>query len=308
VPAYSLFGKHRKADPEMLKGIDTLVFDVQDIGSRSYTFISTMILAMEAAAENDITFVVLDRPNPLGGEKIEGRPLDPRFSSFVGQVPIPYVHGMTVGELAQMANGEGWLADGAKCKLVVVPMEGWQRSMWYDETGLEWIPTSPHIPHAETCPFYAATGIMGELQILSEGVGYTLPFELAGAPGIDSEKLADELNRRHLPGVFFRPTYFKPFYFRFEGETCGGVQVIFRDRRKAELTEVQFHILDAVHRINPDQPIFTGKRDKMFDKVCGTDEIRNAWQEGTPLIDILALWREGRDTFRATRAKYLLYK
>jgi len=239
LPIRSLYGRHRKPPPEMLADLDVLVFDIQDIGSRSYTYISTMALAMEAAAENGKPFVVLDRPNPLTGNRVEGRPLDLEYQSFVGHLPIPYVHGMTVGELAQMINGEGWLAGGVKCHLKVIPMKGWRRDMWFDQTGLHWVPTSPHIPRASTALYYAATGIMGELRVISEGVGYTLPFELCGKPGVDPQKLADELNGRKLSGVFFRPLYFNPFYGPYARQTCGGVHVHFTDRDAAELTPMR---------------------------------------------------------------------
>jgi uncharacterized protein YbbC (DUF1343 family) len=174
LPVYSLYGKTRKPTPEMLKGIDVLVYDIQDIGSRSYTFISTLGLAMEAAAENNIEFIVLDRPNPLGGIRMEGPITLPAFTSFVSQFPIPYIHGMTVGELALFLNGEGLLKNGIKCRLKVINMNGWQRNMLFAETGLQWVPSSPHIPHSQSTIFYPATGIFGELYVASIGVGYTL--------------------------------------------------------------------------------------------------------------------------------------
>jgi uncharacterized protein YbbC (DUF1343 family) len=307
LPIRSLYGEHRKPTPEMLADLDVLVFDIQDIGSRSYTYISTMALAMEAAAENGKPFILLDRPNPLTGNKVEGRPVDLEYQSFVGQLPIPYVHGLTVGELARMINGEGWLAGGVKCDLQIVPMKGWRRSMWFDQTGLQWVPTSPHIPRASTALYYAATGIMGELHVISEGVGYTLPFELCGKPGIDPQKLADELNRRELPGVFFRPLYFNPFYGPYARQTCGGVHVHFTDRDAAELTPIQFHVMDAVRKLYPETKLFSNDRDAVFDKVCGTDQIRRLFEAGRPLDEILAVWRQGVDDFRARRAQYLLY-
>jgi uncharacterized protein YbbC (DUF1343 family) len=308
LPIRSLYGKTRKPTPEMLADIDVLVFDIQDIGSRSYTYISTMAAAMEGAAEIGRKFIVLDRPNPLTGNKIEGRPLDLEYKSFVGYLPIPYVHGLTVGELARMINGEGWLAGDVNCDLQVISMKGWRRNMWFDQTGLTWVPTSPHVPRAETSLYYAATGIMGELRVISEGVGYTLPFELCGAPNLDPQKLADDLNGRGLPGVFFRPAFFQPYYATYAKKMCGGVQVLFTDRDQAELTPIQFHVMDAVRRQRPNLELFGNRRDAMFDKVCGTDRVRLMFLEGRPVAEIVDFWRQGLDDFRARRAKYLLYE
>ena len=308
LPVYSLYGKTRKPTADMLADLDALVFDIQDIGSRSYTYISTMAAAMEAAAEHGKRFVVLDRPNPLGGLRVEGRPLDLEYRSFVGYLPIPYVHGMTVGELARMINGEGWLPGGAKCDLTVVPLRGWRREMLWEDTGLRWIPTSPHVPRAESALFYAATGIMGELQVISEGVGYPLPFELAGAPEIEPRALAHELNRRGLAGVHFQPTYFQPYYTRLARQTCGGVQIRLTDPRRAALTPIQFHIMDAVRALYPELKLFSGRRDAMFDKVCGTDQVRRMFAQGRPVDEILAFWSEGEERFREQRKPYLLYE
>ncbi|MFO7946155.1 MAG: DUF1343 domain-containing protein, partial [Armatimonadota bacterium] len=244
-----------------LEGIDLLIYDIQDIGSRSYTYISTMAVAMEVAAENNLPFMVLDRPNPLGGERVEGRPLDAQFKSFVGAFPIPYVYGMTCGELARMINDRGWLEGGVRCELSVIPMQGWRRSMTFEQTRLPWVPTSPHIPQATTSLFYAATGIMGELQVISEGVGYTLPFELAGAPFIkDAGRFAQALNHRRLPGTRFRPMYFTPYYIdRIKGKPCGGVQ-IYVDPATSDLTAIQFHIMDAVRKLYPESNAAGKKR------------------------------------------------
>ncbi len=307
VPVFSLYGKNRKASPEMLAGVEVLVYDIQDIGSRSYTFISTLALAMEVAAENGIPVVVLDRPNPISGERIEGQPLDLAYQSFVGQLPIPYLHGMTVGELARMINGEGWLAGGVKCDLHVVSMKGWRRSMYFDETGLPWVLTSPHVPRADTSMYYAATGILGELRVMSEGVGYTLPFELLGAPFIDAEAFAADLNGRNLPGVRFRPLHYRPYYATYKGEDCGGVQLYITDREKVQLAEIQFHAMDYLRKHHGDHPLFGGRRDNMFDKVCGRSEIREAFEAGKPIADILKSWRKGVEEFRGQRKPYLLY-
>lgn len=308
VPAYSLYGQTRKPTPEMLRGIDALVYDVQDNGCRSYTYISTMAVAMEAAAEQGIDFVVFDRPDPLTGNKVEGRPLDLKYKSFVGYLPIPYVYGMTCGELARMINNEGWLPGGARCKLKVVTMRGWERGMWFDQTGLTWVPSSPHVPRAETSLFYAATGIMGELQVVSEGVGYPLPFELAGAPWIEAEPFAAALNAHRLPGVYFRPTYFTPYYASNARKTCGGAQIHLTDRDLVHLTGIQFHVLDVVRRRYPGQKLFGNQRDDMFDKVCGTDQIRKMFEAGRPIDEILAYWNGGLEGFLSLRAQYLLYK
>jgi uncharacterized protein YbbC (DUF1343 family) len=308
LPVYSLYGKTRKATPEMLKDIDVLVYDVQDIGCRSYTFISTMALAMEAAAENKISVVVLDRPDPLGGKRIEGRPLDLKFKSFVGHLPIPYLYGMTCGELARMTNEEGWLAGGVKCNLTVVPMKGWSRGMRFEETGLVWVPTSPHVPRADSAMYYASTGIMGELQVLSEGVGYTLPFELSGATFVKPDEFAKALNARHLPGVAFRPLTWRHYYLRDKDKTFGGVQVHLTDPDAAILTSTQFHVMDVCQRLYPDEKFFGGKRDDMFDKVCGTDRIRQMFLEGKPAEEIVKFWNSGCEEFMAKRAKYLAYK
>lgn len=308
LPVYSLYGKTRKATPEMLRGLDVLVYDIQDNGSRSYTFISTMALAMEAAAENKVSVVVLDRPNPLTGNRIEGRPLDLKFKSFVGHLPIPYIYGMTCGELARMINNEGWLPGGLKCSLTVVPMRGWRRDMTYEQTGLLWVPASPHIPRADSSLFYAATGIMGELQVINEGVGYPLPFELAGAPWIDAEKFARALNDRKLSGVYFRPLYYEPYYGTHAKTPCGGVQIYITDPARADLTGIQFHVMDAVRSMYPDVKLFGNKRDGMFDNVCGTDQIRRMFQAGRPVGEILRHWHGGCGPFLAKRAKYLMYK
>src|SRR5437899_10693734 len=201
--AYSLYGPTRKPTPAMLRGVDVLVFDIQDIGCRSYTYISTMGKCMEAAAENNIDFVVLDRPNPLGGLRVEGPSVEPRWISFVSQFPIPYVHGMTVGELAKMVNAKGWI--NGQCKLTVVPMRGWSRDLTWQATGLRWIATSPNIPHATSPLYYVATGIAGELSGLDTGVGSATPFQIMMATWTNAESFTRYLQSLDMPGVKFRP-------------------------------------------------------------------------------------------------------
>ena len=218
VQVYSIYGKTKKPTPEMLKGIDALVYDIQDIGCRSFTFVSTLGMALEACAENDIELVVLDRPNPLGGNRVEGNLVEDGFYSFVSQFPIPYLYGMTPGETARYLNGEGLVAGGKKAKLTVVPMEGWTRDMTFDKTGMPWILPSPHIPQPVTSYYYPATGILGELYFVSIGVGYTLPFQLICADWIDADKFSANMNALNLPGVKCRPIHIKPFYSTGKGE------------------------------------------------------------------------------------------
>ncbi len=308
LPEYSLYGQTRKPTADMLRGIDALVYDIQDVGCRSYTFISTMAECMEAAAEHNVEFIVLDRPNPLTGNRIEGNILDPAFRSFVGKFEIPYVYGLTCGELAKLLNEEGMLTNGVKCKLTVVKMKGWRRGMWFDETGLPWVPTSPHVPHSRTAMFYAATGIMGELHVISEGVGYPLPFELAGAPWVSATLFADLLNKRQLPGVHFRPMTFKPYYGPHEKTRCGGVQIHITDRDKVNLVAIQFHIMDVHQKLYEKHLLFGGRRDSMFDKACGTDMVRNMFKEGRSAEEVLKAWDTGAEKFRALHAEYSLYE
>jgi len=310
LPVYSLYGKTRKPTKEMLKGIDILVYDVQDIGSRSYTFISTLGLAMEAAAENNIPFVVLDRPNPLGGIRMEGCLVQPGFTSFVSQFPVPYIHGMTVGELARFLNEEGLLKDGIKCRLEVIKMTGWNRNMSFEETGLPWVPSSPHIPHARSALFYPATGIIGELYVASIGVGYTLPFQLFAAEWINGDSLAANLNTLNLPGVIFRPVHYKPYYSVSQGKMVHGVQIHLTDQNKAPLTMIQFYILQEAHKLWPDKDFFAlceKSRLDMFDKVCGTDEVRTEFQKTWHVSSILDLWMREIPAFRERAKKYFLY-
>ncbi len=311
LPVYSLFGKTTKPTAEMLKGVDVLVYDIQDIGVRSYTYIATMARAMSAAAEHGIDFVVLDRPNPLTGAAVEGNVLDAKFKSFVGMFSIPYVYGMTCGELAMMVNGEGWLEGGRKCRLTVIPMEGWRRSMWWEETGLPWVPTSPHIPYAATSLFCAATGMIGELDGVSVGIGYTLPFQLVGAPWIDAARFARALNGLDLPGVHFRPTVYTPFYGAMQGKQVSGVQIYVTDRSKANLVNLQLYILQAIDELYPARDVFAhsdSSRLRMFDSVMGTDAVRIALQQKTPAAAIIAGWKKDVDVFMQTRQKYLLYE
>ena len=307
IPMMSLYGKTRKPSPEMLNGIDCIVYDIQDIGCRSFTYISTMGMLMQACAEQDKELIVLDRPNPLGGLKIEGNLVEDGYMSFVSQFKIPYVYGQTCGELALYLNAQ----TDKPCRLKVIPMEGWRRSMTWEQTGLEWIVASPHIPQAKTAYFYPATGIFGELGYVSIGVGYTLPFELIGAPWIDADKLAASLNARKVPGVVFRPIYFKPYYGNFNGEQCQGVQLHILDYSEAHLSDLQFIVVEALMELYPDKDVFklcNQKRLNMFDKVCGSSYIRDSFSRYFTVSSFRAYWMKDAENFRQLRRPYLLYE
>ena len=311
VPVYSLHGKTKKPTPEMLKGIDILVYDIQDIGSRSYTYISTLGLAMEAAAENNVKMVVLDRPNPLGGIKMEGVVTEPAFISFVSQFPIPYVHGLTVGELAQFLNGEGLLKNGVQCDLEIITMNNWNRSMDFEATKLPWVPSSPHIPHAHSSYFYPVSGILGELYVYNIGVGYTLPFQLFATEWINADSLATNLNALNLPGLIFRPVHYKPYYSVSKGNLVHGVQVHFADLQKAPLSLIQFYVLQESHKLWPQHNVFElcePSRLSMFDKVSGSDKVRKAFTRRWLVEDIEALWYQDIDGFRKRAQVYFLYE
>ena len=315
LPVYSIYGSTRKPTQEMLEGIDVMVYDIQDVGVRSYTFISTLGLVMEACAEKGIEVMVLDRPNPLGGNKIEGCYVEQPFNSFVSQYRIPYVYGLTVGELAVMINEEG-LNRGqkgdqapARCRLKVIPMEGWTRDMLYEDTGLPWVLPSPNIPFKESPMYYAASGVCGELYgFMNIGIGYTLPFQVFGATWLDPERLKKTLEGYDLPGVSFRTIWYKPFSGSQKGQLVGGLQFFFTDYEKARLTEVQFMVMQAVAQLYPDKKAFeTVSGIGLFDKVCGTDQIRLKFSENYRFDDIRDYWRKDESAFRKLSEKYYLY-
>lgn len=311
LPVYSLYGKTRKPTAEMLKDIDVLVYDIQDIGCRSFTFISTMGLAMEAAAENGKEFVVLDRPNPIGGLKVEGNITDNDCISFVSQFKIPYLYGLTCGELAQMLNGEGMLTNSVQCKLTVVKMKNWKRKMNYAATGLQWIPSSPHIPQAVTAYYYPTSGILGELGYMSIGVGYTIPFQMFAASWINAIQLADAMNAHHLSGVTFRPIYLKPFYSVGKGEQMQGVQMHITDYQSVQLTPIQFILIEEIARLYPEHSVMEHadtKRFGMFDKVSGSKQIRERLALHNRWTDVKSYWDKDVEAFKALSKKYYLYK
>jgi uncharacterized protein YbbC (DUF1343 family) len=310
LPVHSLYGATRKPTPAMLQGLDAVVYDLQDTGCRSYTFVSTMGLAMEACGEAGIEFIVLDRPNPLGGGRVEGSMIEQeKFRSFVSQWDVPYVYGLTCGELARMINERGF--NKRPCKLTVVPMRGWQRAMVWRDTGLPWVPASPHIPHGESPLFQVATGMLGEVGGASIGVGYTLPFQTIAAPKVDPQALAAKLNGYGLPGVVFRPLTYKPYYAAFKDEVIGGVQLHFTDPAGAPLTAINYYALEALKQVAGRdvfaEAVKAKKSFDMFDKVNGTDATRRALQEGKSAAEIVAGWKAGEEKFRQERAKFLLY-
>lgn len=313
VKVFSLYGKNKKPSAEMLKDIDVLVYDIQDNGCRSFTFISTMGLCMEACAENGKEFMVLDRPNPLSGLKVEGNIVEEGFFSLVSQFPIPYLYGLTPGELALMLN-DGMLKGGVKTKLTVVPMEGWHRYMTFDQTGMPWILPSPHQPYPQSAIYYPTTGIIGELYFVSIGVGYTMPFQLMCAPWIDANEFCKRLTAKNLKGVSFRPIHIKPFYSVSKGENIQGVQVYVNDVLDADLTMVQFHAMEVLAELYPDKRLLDedgkgtlGNRWNMFDKVCGTSKIREMFSKNYKVADIIDYWNKDFEAFKIKSSKYYLY-
>ncbi len=310
LPVYSLYGATRRPTKEMLRNVDVMVYDIQDIGVRSYTFISTLINVMEGCADAGVPVVVLDRPNPIGGTVVDGPVLDPAFRSFVGIVPVPYVYGLTAGELATMANSEGWLDGGRSCDLSVIRMHGWRRSMRWRETGLQWIPTSPHVPTPEAAFANAVTGAIGEIGVVSIGIGYTLPFELIGATWMDGRAFADRMNGLNLEGLYFRPTSYQPFYGMSHGQVCGGVQLM-RIGSEVQPFTATIALLTTLRDAYPDRKLFESVATDhwaMFDKVCGGDTIRRQLLAGASFEQIVSGWRAGLDAYIAKRAKYLLYQ
>ncbi|MCB9209693.1 MAG: DUF1343 domain-containing protein [Ignavibacteriales bacterium] len=311
LPVYSLYGKTRKPSKEVLNDLDILVYDIQDIGVRSYTFISTLGLAIEAASENNLEFVILDRPNPLGGKKIEGNITENDFISFIGQFPIPYVYGLTCGELAQLLIKEGLINVDESYNIGVIPMENWNRSMIWEDTNLEWIPTSPHIPNDITSYFYPMTGILGELRsALSIGVGYTLPFQIIGTEWIEADKLAEVLNKQNIPGLFFRPISFIPYYAFGKGKTLKGVQVHIINYDDVNLTKTQFYIITAIRKLYPEKDLFkiaSNDEINMFNKAIGTDKIFKMINNNDSLENIFEFLDKDVEKFREVAKKYHIY-
>ncbi len=325
IPVFSLYGQSIKPFPGMLKNIDeymrsfdteefgklpehsmiesidVLVFDIQDVGTRIYTYVATMAYCMEACAENDIDFIVLDRPNPINGVHMEGPVLEyPEYSSFVGLYPVPVRHGMTAGELASFFNDK-FLKK--KANLTVIPMEGWKREMWYDETFLPWVIPSPNMPTLATATVYPGQVFLEGTNV-SEGRGTAKPFELLGAPWIDGYRLTEELNRLNLPGVKFREAWFTPTFSKYRGELCGGIQIHIVDRTTYRSFDTSLFIIQVIMNIYPDSFSF---HEEYFDKIMGTSKVRKALERGMAVEDIINGYEEELESFSQLRKSYLLY-
>jgi uncharacterized protein YbbC (DUF1343 family) len=303
LPVYSLYGDIMKPTEEMLEEVDTLVFDIKDVGSRFYTYVSTLTYALEAASEHGVVFIVLDRPNPVNGISVEGNILESGFASFIGLHALPIRHGMTIGELALLIN------ERIGAELKVVEMVDWSRSMWYDETGLPWVQPSPNIPTLETAIVYPGTCFFEGANI-SEGRGTTRPFEYIGAPWIDGRRWAEALNDLRLSGVIFRACYFVPSFSKYVGECCGGVQVHITDRDACRPVETALHMLSVALNLWPDNfewlpPSYD--EHCHFDLLAGTNKIRKDLSQGVAVGEIVEGWREDLQAFDIVREKHLLY-
>jgi beta-N-acetylhexosaminidase len=325
IPVFSLYGQSRKPEAGMLKNIDeymrsfdtisagkipqtsmvesadVLIFDIQDVGTRIYTYIATMAYCMQAGAENGVDFIVLDRPNPINGEDLEGPLLEyPEYSSFVGLYPIPVRHGMTFGELAELFNDK-FLEK--KVNLTVIPMQGWEREMWYDETSLPWVIPSPNMPTLDTATAYPGQVFLEGTNI-SEGRGTTKPFEIFGAPWIDGYELVKKLNELNLEGIKFREAWFSPTFSKYKGELCGGAHIHVIDRNQYRPFESSLHIIKTVMNMYPSHFKF---HDEYFDKIMGTSKVRQALEKESDVKEIIKSYQKDLDNFSELRKAYLLY-
>jgi uncharacterized protein YbbC (DUF1343 family) len=308
VPVYSLYSETREPTAEMLADVDVLVIDLQDVGTRIYTYIYTMANCLRAARTHGIRVVVCDRPNPIGGDEIEGATLDPEYESFVGQFAIPMRHGLTIGEAARLFNDHFSL----NAAVDVVPMDGWRRSMYFDETGLPWVLPSPNIPTFDTTIVYPG-GVLFEGTELSEGRGTTRPFELIGAPWIDGERYAEAMNARAIPGAYFRPVFFEPTFHKQAQKSCGGCQIHVTDRAAFPAMRVAVEMLDEFKREAPREKLW---RDPPYeyehvkppiDILYGSNRLRQGIDAGESPASIMADWDRDEAAFRTLREKYLLY-
>jgi uncharacterized protein YbbC (DUF1343 family) len=309
VPIYSLYSETREPTAEMLRGLDVLVIDLQDIGARIYTYIYTMANCLRACARHGVPVIVCDRPNPINGVDVEGELLEPGFESFVGQFAIPMRHGMTIGELARLFNDHFRLG----AMLEVVKMQGWSREMYADDTGLPWVMPSPNMPTLDTAIVYPGT-VLFEGTMLSEGRGTTRPFELVGAPGVEAEKFARDLNAMELPGAYFRPAVFEPTFQKHAKVACGGCQVHVLDRDVFQPVLVGAALIAAFRRALPSsfalwrQPPYEYEHEKLpIDILAGSSRLREQVESGAAPQQIAESWRTDEETFRKVRLPYLLY-
>jgi uncharacterized protein YbbC (DUF1343 family) len=308
VPIFSLYSDTREPTRDMLRGLDALVVDLQDVGTRVYTFIYTMANCLRAAARYKVPVLVCDRPNPIGGEVVEGARLEDPWTSFVGQFPIPMRHGMTIGELARLFN-EGF---GIGAQIDVIPLEGWHRSMFQDETGLPWVIPSPNLPTLDSAIVYPGAVLVEGTQ-LSEGRGTTRPFEIIGAPWIDGERLAGEMNALGLPGVHFRPAFFEPTFQKHARQACGGCQIHVLDRRTFAPLRTAVELIAEFRRENPAKfawrnPPYEYEHDKEpIDILYGSDRLRRTLDEGGDVGTLVRTWRADEEDFQREREQYLLY-
>lgn len=309
LPVYSLYGKNRRPSLEMIKDIDVFVFDIQEIGCRSYTYATTLFYVIEEAAKHNKEVIVLDRPNPINGILVDGPMLEEKWRSFIGYVNVPYCHGMTIGELASFFNTENKIG----CKLTVIPMKGWKREMSFEETGLFWIPTSPFIPEKDSPLFYASTGIIGELGIVSIGIGYTLPFKVVGAPWIDADSFAKQLNNQNLKGIKFIPFHFRPFCNPYKEEECHGIKLIITDRSAYSPLTTQYMIMGILKTLYPEKissliQKVSPEKINNFCKVNGTSKVLEYFSSEKYIAwKILEIGKNEKAEFLKIRKKYLLY-
>ena len=299
LPVYSLYGATRHPSEPMLAGIDVILIDLQDVGARAYTYASTMVYVMQTAKALGKDVWVLDRPNPIGGDIVEGPVLDPKYASFIGLYPIAMRHGLTIGELARLCNDRF----GIGCALRVVPMRGYRRDMLWPDTGLAWVQTSPNIPDWRSALLYPATGLIDEAGV-NNGSNTTKPFAFAGAAHVDGERLADVLNARPIPGVHFRPAAWSPLAGFWAGKTLTGVELVIVDERAFRAVRTAVELLVAVRRVAPG--VITVHADGL-DRDWGTDVLRHGLEDGLAVDDILARWEAGTREFQASRARYFLY-
>jgi uncharacterized protein YbbC (DUF1343 family) len=309
IPVHSLYGTTRRPTEAMMQDIDLLLFDLQDAGTRVYTFIYTMAYCMEACAQWGKRMVVLDRPNPINGRQVEGNLLNDNYRSFVGLYPIPMRHGMTTGELALFLNNEF----GIHCDLTVIKMEGWQRDYWFDQTGLPWVQPSPNLPTLDSATVYPGS-VLIEGTNLSEGRGTTRPFEFIGAPYLESRSYAEALNALGLPGVWFRPASFQPTFQKWAGEMCGGIQVHVKDRESFEPYLTGIALMSIARALSPEsfewrKPPYEYEYEKLpIEILCGSDTLPKLIWDKNPLNRIRECWQEDISTFLRRRSPYLLYK